>query len=300
MIVDNIEAEKGFRGPMTYTHSKSVLEAMSVVLAQDMKPANVSVNIVFPGRVSTAMTKNLTSGHLPGPMKLMLPFFKCFFREDGGKSAKQAAHSTVWGCTSGVDSGAVTVGATIAGATGKHFDTHCKEQTLHKNAYDSAVHKAVTNAIGKALGDSLSFCAHALSSSGIVPTSAGTGCAFRIRPTPENVSSIIGKTTDHRQSRSSIINAIKNVIREYVASVALVARRKRGTRRTRRTRRTRHTHEVAAAELHKTGAVKIEARLFLLAQKQRLRSQQHVHKTCTQDLYTHVPATRGILGYSFA
>ena len=136
---------------MTYTHSKSVLEAMSVVLAQDMKPANVSVNIVFPGRVSTAMTKNLTLGHLPGPMKLMLPFFKCFFREDGGKSAKQAAHSTVWGCTSGV---AVTEGATIAGATGKYFDTQCKEQPLHKTAYDSAVQKAVTDAIKKALGDS--------------------------------------------------------------------------------------------------------------------------------------------------
>ena len=93
--VDNLEAEKGFRGLMTYTHSKSVLEAMSVVLAQDMKPANVSVNIVFPGRASTAMTKNLTLGHLPGPMKLILLFFKCFFREDDGKSVKQAAHSTV-------------------------------------------------------------------------------------------------------------------------------------------------------------------------------------------------------------
>ena len=41
--VNNIEAEKDFRGIMTYTHSKSVLEAMSVALAQDMKPTNVSV-----------------------------------------------------------------------------------------------------------------------------------------------------------------------------------------------------------------------------------------------------------------
>ena len=78
--VDNLEAEKGFRGLMTYTHSKSVLEAMSVVLAQDMKPANVSVNIVFPGRVSTAMTKNLTLGHLPGPItdEAHASFFQVF------------------------------------------------------------------------------------------------------------------------------------------------------------------------------------------------------------------------------
>jgi hypothetical protein len=45
-------------------------------------------------------------------------------------------------------------GATIAGATGKYFDTNCKEQPLHKTAWDPAVQRAIMDAIRNALGDS--------------------------------------------------------------------------------------------------------------------------------------------------
>ena len=82
---DNIQAEKGFKGLMTYTHSKSVMECMSIILANQFEKEGITVNVVFPGRASTAMTRSFTLNALPGAMKLMYPFFRFFFREDGGK-----------------------------------------------------------------------------------------------------------------------------------------------------------------------------------------------------------------------
>lgn len=134
---DNLQAEKGFKGLMTYTHSKSILESMSMVLAKELEPEGITVNIVFPGRASTAMTKSLSAKSLPGPMKLMYPFFKFFFKEDGGKSAAKAARSTIWGATT----------TELNGITGQYFDTNTKKQKLHPTAYDASVQTQIINII---------------------------------------------------------------------------------------------------------------------------------------------------------
>ncbi len=136
----NLQAEKGFKGLMTYTHSKSVMESMSVVLAEELEPEGVTVNVVFPGRASTAMTGSLSAKSLPGPMKLMLPLFKLMFAEDGGKSAAKAARSTVWSATS----------ADLDGVTGRYFDTNSKERKLHPTAYDPAVQAKILEVIQSA------------------------------------------------------------------------------------------------------------------------------------------------------
>ncbi len=126
---DNLQAEKGFRGLMTYTHSKSAMEAMSMALAEKLDHEGVTVNVLFPGRASTSMTGSLSLSALPGVMKLMYPLFRLLFKEDGGKSAKKAARSTIWGATS----------AELDGVTGRYFDTESKEQKLHPTAYDPEV-----------------------------------------------------------------------------------------------------------------------------------------------------------------
>lgn len=135
----NLQAEKKFRGLMTYTHSKSVLEAMSVILSKKLEPEGVTVNIAFPGRASTAMTQSLTSEGLPGPMKIMMPFFKLLFKNDGGKSALGASKSTVF----------AAVDPSLNGVTGRYYDTNCKEQKLHKTAYDESVHQKILEALEK-------------------------------------------------------------------------------------------------------------------------------------------------------
>lgn len=126
---DNLQAEKGFAGLNTYKHSKSVLESMTLALATELEPKGVFVNTVFPGRASTAMTQSLSSKGLPGAMKLMMPLFRLFFREDGGKSAAKAARSTIWGASS----------PDLEGVSGRYFDTDCVEQALHPSAMDPQV-----------------------------------------------------------------------------------------------------------------------------------------------------------------
>lgn len=127
--INNLQAEKGFRGLMTMTHSKSIMESMSVAMSERLQPDGVTVNVIFPGRASTAMTRSLSAKGLPGGMKIMMPFFRCFFKEDGGKSAAKAAKSTIWGATS----------SELDGVTGRYFDTHSKEKKLHLTAYKSEV-----------------------------------------------------------------------------------------------------------------------------------------------------------------
>lgn len=138
----NLQAEAGFRGLMTYTHSKSVLEAMSVLLAHELESKGVRVNIVFPGRASTAMTRSLTVNALPGPMKLMYPFFRWFFRDDGGESAAKAARSTIWAASS----------IELEGVTGSYFDARCALQKLHSSAYKPEVHAAIRAVLEGSIG----------------------------------------------------------------------------------------------------------------------------------------------------
>lgn len=137
---DNLQAEKGFKGLMTYTHSKSILEAMTMALARTLEPKKIAVHAVFPGRASTAMTTSLSIKSLPGFLKIMYPFFRVFFAEDGGKSAAKAAQSTIWAATT----------ADVLSVTGRYFDTNSKEQKLHSTAYDATVQSRILDVIESA------------------------------------------------------------------------------------------------------------------------------------------------------
>ena len=140
--VENLQAEKGFRGLMTYTHSKSVLESMSMVMSERLFAHGVSVNVVFPGRASTNMTRSMKGSALPGVMKVMLPFFRLFFAEDGGKSAAKAARSTIWAATS----------PELKGVSGHYYDTHSQEQPLHPTAYDASVQEHIVATLRQVTG----------------------------------------------------------------------------------------------------------------------------------------------------
>ena len=136
--IDNLQAEKGFKGLMTMAHSKSVMESMTIALARKLSPDGITVNVVFPGRASTAMTRSLSCAGLPGPMKCCMPCMKCFFRDDGGKGAAKAAQSTIWACTSPELGGDIT---------GRYFGQDTKELPHHPRAQDPAVQAAILAAI---------------------------------------------------------------------------------------------------------------------------------------------------------
>ena len=44
------------------------------------------MNIVFPGRALTSMTQSLCVKGLPGPMKIMMLFFKIFLDKTGERA----------------------------------------------------------------------------------------------------------------------------------------------------------------------------------------------------------------------
>jgi len=127
--VNNLQAEKGFKGLLTMAHSKSVMESMSMAMARDLEPKKVTVNVVFPGRASTAMTRSLSMKGLPGPMKIMLPCMRMLFADDGGKGAAKAARSSIWASTS----------PELDGVTGRYYDSSTKERKMPKKALDPQV-----------------------------------------------------------------------------------------------------------------------------------------------------------------
>eukprot|EP00946_MAST-07B_sp_MAST-7B-sp1_P002967 g2967.t1 len=135
--IDNLQAEKGFKGLMTMAHSKSVMESMSIALAEKLKAEGISVNVVFPGRASTVMTRSLSAAGLPGMMVVCLPCMKCMFRDDGGKGAAKAARSTIWGATS----------PDLDGVTGRWFGQDTKEKPHHPRALDATVQAQILAAI---------------------------------------------------------------------------------------------------------------------------------------------------------
>jgi enoyl-[acyl-carrier-protein] reductase (NADH) len=125
--VENLQAEKGFKGLLTMAHSKSALEAVSFALARDLERDKITVNVVFPGRASTVMTRSTSLKSLPGPMKLFYPCMKIMFADDGGKGAAKAATSSIHAATS----------PELAGVTGRYFDSRSKERPMHPKASDS-------------------------------------------------------------------------------------------------------------------------------------------------------------------
>lgn len=112
-----------------------------MVLAEELKSEGILVNVVCPGRASTVMTRTLTAKGLPGPMKIMMPFFRLFFREDGGGSAAKAAVSTIWGVTTDERDG----------VTGRYFDTHTNEQRLHPTAYEADIQRRIVKLMTTAI-----------------------------------------------------------------------------------------------------------------------------------------------------
>jgi NAD(P)-dependent dehydrogenase (short-subunit alcohol dehydrogenase family) len=58
--LDNLQAERFFRGLETYSHTKTIQMALSYELAQRLRDSSVTVNVCYPGRASTAMTQSVT------------------------------------------------------------------------------------------------------------------------------------------------------------------------------------------------------------------------------------------------
>ena len=59
VIINSLDAKKGIIGDAPYVSAKAALDGFGDVLRQEMKPFNINVTSVYPGRVDTPMIENL-------------------------------------------------------------------------------------------------------------------------------------------------------------------------------------------------------------------------------------------------
>lgn len=140
--LDNLQAEKGFRGLVTYSHAKRALEAMSLALAEELAPRGVFVNVVFPGPASTNMTQVVKRADLPWWMQMAWPIVRRMLTNDGGKGAAKASRSSVWAATS----------TALEGVSGRYFDADSKPARFKRKVTVPANQRQIIQTIGRFSG----------------------------------------------------------------------------------------------------------------------------------------------------
>jgi NAD(P)-dependent dehydrogenase (short-subunit alcohol dehydrogenase family) len=132
--LDNLQAERSFRGLVSYSHTKSIMHAMSIEFAARLEGSGVTLNVCYPGGARTAMTSAMTPDMLPAPMGLLWPLFKQFFREDGGAGAAKAARSSIFLASS----------PDVANVSGAYFDTESRQKPFPpRQVNDPAIRNAI-------------------------------------------------------------------------------------------------------------------------------------------------------------
>lgn len=125
--LDNLQAEKSFRGLETYSQTKTVMMALAYEFAKRLDGSGVTINVGFPGAASTAMTQALSPSALPPVMRLTWPVLKSMYmRDDGGKSAAKAAKSSVY----------LAASRDVDQITGQYFNTNSKPMEWPKDVHD--------------------------------------------------------------------------------------------------------------------------------------------------------------------
>lgn len=125
---DELDGEKAFVAMNRYGATKAAMEAATLVLARELAPRGVYVNLVFPGSAATSMTKAVAFGDMPWFMKPFWPLFAASVRrDDGGASAAKAARSSIW---------AATAPETVREA-GVYYDSKATRARLHASVLDA-------------------------------------------------------------------------------------------------------------------------------------------------------------------
>lgn len=115
--LENLQAEKSFRGLETYSQTKTVMMALAYEFARRIEGGGVTINVCFPGAASTAMTQALSPSALPPMMRLTWPLLKSMYmRNDAGKSAAKAARSSVY----------LAASPEVTGISGQYFNAQSK------------------------------------------------------------------------------------------------------------------------------------------------------------------------------
>lgn len=123
----DMQAQKGYVALSSYSHTKRLMEAMSLWQSRALDPSEVSVHVIYPGAASTSMTQAMSFKSLPWWMRPFWPVFSMFMqRDDDGKSAAKAARSSIW----------AAFAPELRQTTGHYYDTKCRRKSLNSSVLD--------------------------------------------------------------------------------------------------------------------------------------------------------------------
>ncbi len=134
LALDNLQGERSFTGFGMYSQSKTAMMALSYEFAQRLPGSTITVNVCYPGRATTPMTRgflpNSSSPLLRGVLSVLQ---NTFFRDDGGKSAAKAARSSIY----------LASAPGVAGVNGVYFGTNSERLDWKPSMIDPANRQAL-------------------------------------------------------------------------------------------------------------------------------------------------------------
>ncbi|GAA4912441.1 NAD(P)-dependent dehydrogenase (short-subunit alcohol dehydrogenase family) [Stackebrandtia albiflava] len=132
----NLQGERRYIGVTfsQYNHSKTALMAMSRVMARDIAPHGVHVNVVYPGHAYTPGNRAMPAAALPALYRPLAPVLRLLGPVVMGESAViRAARSSIHAASS----------PEMAGVTDRYLDTRCRPTPWPAGASDPAGQRAV-------------------------------------------------------------------------------------------------------------------------------------------------------------
>jgi NAD(P)-dependent dehydrogenase (short-subunit alcohol dehydrogenase family) len=127
--LENLQAEKSnYVGFMAYSHSKSIMMAASYEFARRLQGTGVTLNVAYPGGVSST-----NMGSQPSTLPLWIRPLFSVVRRTLDTTAEKAARSSIYLASS----------PEVEGVTGQYFNTNSKNVKWNAAAYDDAVRKSI-------------------------------------------------------------------------------------------------------------------------------------------------------------
>lgn len=134
LALDNLQGERSFTGFGMYSQSKTAMMALSYEFAQRLQGSTITVNVCYPGRASTAMTRNFLPQNAAPLLRGVLRLLQnTFFRDDGGQSAAKAARSSIY----------LASAPEVAGVNGVYFGTNSQRLDWKPSMIDPANRQAL-------------------------------------------------------------------------------------------------------------------------------------------------------------
>lgn len=137
--LDDLQGRQRYLGIDTYSHAKTVMMALAREQADRLDPALVTVNVVYPGGASTAMTQAMTPATMPAPMRPLFPLFR----------ATQRLLRTEWASRSSVG---LASAPEFAGVTGRYFSTRSRPKAWPRDVGDPRLRRRAWDAAADLLG----------------------------------------------------------------------------------------------------------------------------------------------------